>query len=138
MLTENKVFNMWWGQIQYTNRDTHVPCKFCGGPTRLTIIKECIVCHYIVDHIKEFIETSNGYEFIRDILVAQQDVEFLKATKNYAQRVRELWAAFLENDTLFEDRREYCVDDFTTAYNLTNEEGGILYNLFRCYERNII
>lgn len=71
MLTNNIVFHMWYKQQHSIDRDSHIPCRVCGDPTRLTTLKECIACHKVMGYITEFIKTANGLKFVKTVLAKQ-------------------------------------------------------------------
>lgn len=52
--------------------------------------------------------------------------------------VLRLWNGFKADDALFEDRREYGIEDFKKAYSLTQVAAERLHYMFRQYEKGEI
>ena len=52
-------------------------------------------------------------------------------------QVCNLWKTFLEDPELFEDRREYGIEDFAMAYNLSIADAAQIFKAFRRHEKGV-
>jgi hypothetical protein len=112
MQTKNKLLQIWQNtSCRFSGRPDI--CRVCGNPVRCN--DRCAICYQVENSLHHYIEAPNGRKFAFDCLLAH---------------VKELWKLFCADPELFEDRREYCTEDFMTTYKLTRTEAKLLYIAF--------